>query len=160
MCVRVQGRRGGESEVVYSAIPLLPLSQLSFFLLPPPLPSLFLFPFLLSFSSPSLSPLPLLLLPLSFSSPSLSPLPLLLLPLSFFLLSSSFPFLFLLCLSLLSSGLKLDYSAVDMKRGKLVHVPEATYKKGCVLNVQQGMQVHNALQGTYYFIIGAIFSIN
>ena len=47
-----------------------------------------------------------------------------------------------------------------MKRGKLVHVPDSIYKKGCVQNVQQGMQVHNVLQQTCYFTSDAIFSIN
>ena len=59
-----------------------------------------------------------------------------------------------------TSGLKLDYSTTDMKRGKLVHVPDAIYKKGCVQNVQQGMQVHKVLQRTCYFTSDAIFSIN
>ena len=126
----VLGCKDGEdgwSEVVHShSSPLLPLSPLSspsstlsFFLIPSPLPFLFLFPFLLLSSSSS----------------------------SLILLSSSSSSLLLLSLPP-PSGLKLDYSAVDMKRGKLVHVPEATYKKGCVQNVQQGMQVHFALQGS------------
>jgi len=28
-----------------------------------------------------------------------------------------------------------------MKRGKTVHVPDLIYKKGCVHNVQEGMEV-------------------
>ena len=109
---------------------------------------------LLFFLSPHFPLLPPPLLSYSFPS-----------PLSFSLPFSSSIFLLLLSspsLSSSSSGLKLDYSAVDMKRGKLVHVPEATYKKGCVQNVQQGMQVHFALQGRNicYFTFDAIFSIN
>ena len=41
----------------------------------------------------------------------------------------------------LNVGLTLDVSAADLKKGKIVHVPEGLYKKGCVTNAQHGVKV-------------------
>ncbi len=39
------------------------------------------------------------------------------------------------------AGLKVDYSPQDLKKGKVIHVADQIYQKGCILDVQHGMQV-------------------
>ena len=40
-----------------------------------------------------------------------------------------------------SQGLTVEYSALDAKKGKTVHVSDQVYQKGCVKDVQHGLEV-------------------
>lgn len=39
------------------------------------------------------------------------------------------------------TGLTIEFSEEDMKRGKIAHVPDSVYKKGCVKDAKHGVQV-------------------
>ncbi len=39
------------------------------------------------------------------------------------------------------SGLTIDFTEEDLQRGKIAHVPDSVYKKGCIHDAQHGIKV-------------------